>query len=105
MYWITFFGVALAGGWSSFANPGNTTPVYVRDAISPTQWRATGVGRATAYEVTVRDAMPGTPTVVPEPGAYLLMVTGLVGLALVARRRTAGGRGALPSAGDHDALI
>jgi hypothetical protein len=45
--WITVSGDGLAGGWS-FANPGNSTPVYVRDALSPTMWRATGVGRATA---------------------------------------------------------
>ena len=98
-YWITVSGVGLPGGWS-FANPGNSTPVYGRDALSPTAWRATGVGRATAYEVTVRDAMPGTPSVVPEPGTYLLMATGLCGLALVARRRSSATRGALPSAGD-----
>lgn len=41
-------------------------------------------------QYTVSASDPGVPGVVPEPSAWALMATGLLGLAMLARRRAAG---------------
>jgi hypothetical protein len=54
---------------------------------------ATGRGGAPIYSVGVQEflahgpALPPTPTVTPEPGTYVMLATGLLGVLLFRRRR------------------